>query len=84
MSQGRSRQGQKGNPASIRQGNLKKIANREQSYLRGQRRHRINAEINASLHEERLANHGLGRRECRRIAAHIRTQIPEAFFEPGT
>lgn len=75
---GRSTQGQKGNPAGKRMGNLKRKDRREASWLRGERRHRIQAEKNAALHGEAVANLGLGRRERRRIEAGIRTQVPRA------
>lgn len=68
---GRSTQGQKGNPAGKRMANLKRKDRREASWLRGERRHRLNAEKNLALHEERLANGGLGRRERRRLPVTI-------------
>lgn len=67
-------QGQKGNPASIRQANPKRIANRAASWRRAQIKHRENAERSAALHAERVENGGKGRRELRRVG--LVTQPP--------
>ena len=69
MGQSHHAQGQKGNPASTRQANLKKIAGRAHSWRLSQIQHRDREQASSELHAERLAHHGLGRRERRRIEA---------------
>ena len=79
MGQSHHAQGQKGNPASTRQANLKKIAGRAHSWRLSQIQHRDREQASSELHAERLAHHGLGRRERRRIEAGVRAQIPEGY-----
>jgi len=81
MGQSHHAQGQKGNPASTRQANLKKIAGRAHSWRLSQIEHREAEQAGRALHDERVAHHGLGRRERRRIQAGVRAQIPEGYVE---
>jgi len=81
MGQSHHAQGQKGNPASTRQANLKKIANRAHSWRLSQIKHREAEQAGRELQEEKADHHGLGRRERRRIAAGVRAQIPEGYVE---
>lgn len=69
----------KGNPASKRMSNPKRATRRQASYVRaaqakarGDHPKVRRARANEALHQERIRNYGLGRRERRRLVSGVR------------